>query len=179
MSLLMDYQNRAWGHDPEESLTLQIDNRSNDWVIFPDEDGSVTITRYCGNELNIRIPSIIEDKKVKGFEGYIASLKLSIFHHHKNFVRKVTIEDGIEFIGERAFLECPKLRSVVIPGSVREIHQEAFSGCSKLTSVNIPAETTMIGDAAFENCPNLTIQSPKGSYAIDYAKKNNIKFLEI
>lgn len=35
---------------------------------------------------------------------------------------------------------------------------------------------TEIDKRAFDGCPNLTIHAPAGSYAEQYAKKNNIPF---
>ena len=36
-----------------------------------------------------------------------------------------------------------------------------------------------IWEDAFENCPNLVIKAPEGSYAIEFAKENGLKFEEI
>ena len=82
-------------------------------------------------------------------------------------------------IGERAFLQCRKLKSVAIPKSVKKLGMESFYLCKNLTSAEIPENVTEIGVAAFNNCPNLVIHSTKGANAIEYAKENGIKYVEI
>lgn len=105
-------------------------------------------------------------------------MRLSVFFPHKDLVKSINIEDGIEVIAERAFLECRNLKTVLIPATLTEIGREAFSGCCSLVSLMIPAGVTKIGSNAFEGCSSLTIQAPEGSYAIDYARENKIKYVE-
>lgn len=50
---------------------------------------------------------------------------------------------------------------------------------STLESVTLGENITFIWKDAFKNCPNLMIKAPKGSYAIEYAKENGLKFEEI
>ena len=66
------------------------------------------------------------------------------------------IPQGIESIGEWAFLGCTALTSVTIPGSVTSIGDFAFAGCTGLTSVTIPDGVTSIGVRAFHYCTALT-----------------------
>ena len=61
---------------------------------------------------------------------------------------------------------------------MKEIGKDAFSGCRSLVSVVILDDVKEIGDAAFGDCPNLVIHAPKGSNAIEHARKSNIKFME-
>ena len=50
---------------------------------------------------------------------------------------------------------------------------------SKLEKVTLGEKINYIWEDAFENCPNLVIKAPEGSYAIEYAKENSLKFEEI
>ncbi len=68
----------------------------------------------------------------------------------------VTIPESVQFIENRAFDNCPNLKSVVIPNGVQSIFEYTFWGCSSLTSVTIPESVTSIGDGAFQNCSSLT-----------------------
>ena len=45
-----------------------------------------------------------------------------------------------------------------------------------LTSVTIPGNVTRIGDGAFEGCNMPTLTISHGSYANEYAIKNNIPY---
>ena len=40
-------------------------------------------------------------------------------------------------------------------------------------------EDVYFGFEVFKNCPDITIKAPEGSSAIEYAKKNGLKFEEI
>ena len=96
-------------------------------------------------------------------------------------VRYVTFEQGskLETIGNGAFANCKKLRSVTLPANpitiegyafinttyssfainlenVVSLGQYAFSG-SYISTVNLAADKVVIGDAAFYLCPNLSI----------------------
>jgi hypothetical protein len=248
LALLLSYQNKTSRRKNLPALGLEHDNSQKDWLTHVNEDESLTIIKYLGKDLDIIIPAIINGMKVKSIEGHLGSLKVSAFFPHEIPVQTIVIDEGIEVIGERAFLECRNLKSVVIPKSVMRIGKDAFSGCvnlasvvipesvaeiseqaficcssitsliisegvniiengafiyctsltslripstvsrigngcfrecANLTSIIIPKEVTSIGWLAFDECKNLVIESPKGSYAIDYAKKNVIKYLEM
>ena len=58
------------------------------------------------------------------------------------------------------------------------IGPKAFAN-TKLESVTLGEKIDYIWEDAFENCPNLVIKAPEGSYVIEYAKENGLKFEEI
>ena len=60
--------------------------------------------------------------------------------------------------------------------TVTSIGYGAFAGCTFLTSVSIPDSVTSIGDSAFYYCFILTLTVPRNSYALEYAKTNNIPY---
>lgn len=82
-------------------------------------------------------------------------------------------------IYKSAFLDCSNLSSVVFDGYVSTIDDYAFMNCSNLTSIMFTKGIKEIGKDAFKGCSNLIIRAPKGSYAIEYARKNDIRFEEI
>ena len=88
----------------------------------------------------------------------------------------VSIPDSVTSIGDYAFFWCSSLTSVSIPDSVTSIGDNAFTWCKSLTSVSIPNSVTAIDGSAFAGCSNLTLTIPRNSYALDYAKTNNIPY---
>ena len=66
------------------------------------------------------------------------------------------IRNGIGLkIGENAFKDQVKMKSVTIPATVTSIDAQAFAGCTKLTSIDIPASVTSIGTNPFAGCTGL------------------------
>lgn len=64
-------------------------------------------------------------------------------------------------IGEEAFANNTRLRSVKLPVGVSVIRMNAFAGCTQLTEVTLPVLLETIEDGAFSNCPALaTINIP-------------------
>ena len=81
----------------------------------------------------------------------------------------VTIPNSVIYIGDRAFGDCTRLRSIIIPNSVTRIGHKAFAGCTRLRSIIIPNSVTWIGDWAFSHCTGLTsITIPNSVTRIGY-----------
>ena len=92
------------------------------------------------------------------------------------YLKKITLSAKIKIIGESLFYGS-HLEYVIIPNGVSEIGDYAF-GYSRNVYVSIPQSVKAIGDDAFFECGNPTIEGKKGSYAEEYANKNNIRFVE-
>lgn len=71
------------------------------------------------------------------------------------------IPDGIEIIGQKAFLGRQGLANLVIPASLKEIQANAFEGCTSLASVTFhpTGSLTTLGDYVFKDCSALTIST--------------------
>ena len=92
-------------------------------------------------------------------------------------IKKVVVPESLVSIVENTFSDCDKLEIVVIGGKVEEIGTEAFKNCGSLETVVIPDSVTAISDDAFKNAnEDMVIYCNEGSYAEEYAVKNNIKY---
>ena len=139
---------------------------------YTDAGTSITITK-CSSAAagEISIPATIVGKPVTRIENNA--------FEDRNAITKVTIPQGVNYIGYWAFQSCDNLATVVIPSSVTEIGSwgfshcpvlvsvtfpanltrmgiDVFSGCHSLQTVTIPAMLTSIGDGSFSNCNSLT-----------------------
>ncbi|MCL2190991.1 MAG: leucine-rich repeat domain-containing protein [Treponema sp.] len=115
---------------------------------------SLMITRYLGNNRDVRIPPRIRNLPVTHIgEGAFARSNLT----------NVTIPNSVTHIGNSAFMQNP-LSSVTIPDSVTSIGNRAFARNERLSSVTIPNSVTSIGDEAFLNTNLTRIVIPGGTH---------------
>jgi hypothetical protein len=115
--------------------------------INDDDDFSVAIAGYVGKDSHVIIPKCIQNFHVKAIDE-IAFLSSSI--------KKVTIEQGVTFIGNTAFFDCTELTDVELPDGLLKIDYEAFLGCKKLAKIRFPESLLSIGSHAFGGCEKLT-----------------------
>ncbi len=88
---------------------------------------------------------------------------------------------NVKEIGNNAFYNLEKIRSIAFPESLEEIGSKAFSDCKNLLTVSLPNKLKAIGSEAFYNCDKLEdFQIPE---SIEYlgerfvSKNNTIKKL--
>ena len=68
--------------------------------------------------------------------------KIIIPYSHNNKI--------VEYIGQRAFLNCKEIYEVEIRARIKEIHNAAFMGCINLKYINIPSTCTFLGNSSFD-----------------------------
>ena len=116
-----------------------------EWDISENRDGSVIAKwNYKGKTLRI-----LGNGKMKSLNGSSKYLK------YNRLIEHVTIEKGITNIGQSAFSNCIKIKSISLPNSIKEIEIKAFSGCMNLERIEIPNSVLRIGTSVFEGCNNL------------------------
>ncbi|MCR5608444.1 MAG: leucine-rich repeat protein [Lachnospiraceae bacterium] len=88
-------------------------------------------------------------------------------------ISEIIFPTSIETIGNNAFSNCSKLKSIVLPEGITSIGSSAFYA-SAIESIKLPSTLTQIQEEAFENCKNLkTIEIPDsvtsiGTRAFEY-----------
>ncbi len=90
-------------------------------------NNEVTITGYTGSEVDIEIPSEIEEYPVK----HIADKAF----YQRFEIQSVVIPEGIVSIGDNAFSHCTKITSITLSGGVASIGNGAFDGCTALADI--------------------------------------------
>lgn len=66
----------------------------------------------------------------------------------------ITIPESVSSIGEDAFWDCHKLKSITL-GSITKVNMCTFLGCINLENIVIPDTVTIIDVQAFQDCYNL------------------------
>ena len=89
---------------------------------------------------------------------------------------KITLCAGIKSIGDHAF-SGSFIREMVIPEGVEHIGGYAFELCAEMQSITLPASLRSIGEDAFLDCPALVLSVAEGSYALQYAKENELQYI--
>ena len=99
---------------------------------------------------DVTIPSTVT---FKGKELAVTAIG-DDFVKEDNNITSITISNGVQKIGNRAFYKCSNLSTIIIPKSVVEIKEETFKGCDKIVDVNALGVETL-GKSAFEECSSL------------------------
>ena len=86
----------------------------------------------------------------------ITALGVEAFWNCGSYLTAITLPDGLESIGDKAFYSCSSLTAIDIPSSVTSIGTSAFNGCTSLEAVTLLEGLQSIGVAAFRNCSALT-----------------------
>lgn len=106
-------------------------------------DGSITITRYFGNDIIMELPASIN--------GYQVT-RIGVWAFKGCSIRKLILPEGLTTIEDKAFHSCGALRIVDFPDSLESIGAYAFNNCFKLSYIKLPDNVTVIGDNAFSGC---------------------------
>ena len=152
------------------SLTsINVDSNNEEYM----SDEGVLYTK--DKKTLIQYPSKKDGTKYIIMQG-VASIGNSAFKYCNNLTN-ITIPDSVTRIENYAFDSCINLTSITIPNSVTSIGKYVFEDCRSLTNIAIPDSVTSIGDHAFYKCDSLSVLCKSNSYAEQYAKENNIKYV--
>lgn len=70
-------------------------------------------------------------------------------------LESVILNDGLEYIGDWAFMDCTSISEMIIPDSVKEIGKSAFYNCEALADVVLPQKLEVISENMFVGCSSL------------------------
>lgn len=106
---------------------------------------------------NITLPAIFP------YERKISDRAFAGLQNLEN-VEFLTIDgrSAVTSIGDSAFADCPKLKSVILPDSITKMGEGTFWGCSSLENVNIPSGLEEIPDYTFCESGITQIEIPEG-----------------
>lgn len=87
-------------------------------------------------------------------------------------LKTIKIPDSVTYIGEYAFYRCTNLESIILPEGLTEIGSNAFDSCESLKSIELPSSLKTIGEYAFTYSGLETVEVPEGVTTI----KRNVFF---
>lgn len=127
------------------------------------------------------IPSNVEyiGQGHKGFANNCQNLQAINVSNDNPFFSSI---DGILFDkSKNVLIRCPvgKNGYYVVPDTVTEMAYDAFSNCIYIKGILIPDSVKEISFMAFDgHSDDLVVWGNTGSYACEYAKQNNLKFMD-
>lgn len=78
------------------------------------------------------------------------------------------IGDGVQLLGDRAFMKCEKLVAAELPDSLTEMGVSAFAYCGELAEIHIPGSVKRLPRMAFKGCAKLVkVEIGEGVEIID------------
>ncbi|MCL2720810.1 MAG: leucine-rich repeat protein [Treponema sp.] len=142
-------------------IGFSVFSQSESDFTYIEENGTITIIGYTGEEKNIVIPGRIRNVLVTTIGACVFSnnqltrviipdsvTSIGMGAFCNNQLTGITIGNSVTYIGEEAFAD-NKLTSITIPNSVIWIGDDAFAS-NRLTNVTIPNSVTYIGNGAFD-----------------------------
>lgn len=78
------------------------------------------------------------------------------------------------YVDDEAFVGNSTIQAVVAPDGLQVIGTRAFADCANLKCITLPDSVSYIAEDAFENTPDVVIFASVGSYAWQWAEKQDI-----
>jgi len=137
------------------------------------DDGTLAVTRYDGEDMDVSIPIDYDNKSVK-------NIAQSAFKGSE--IESVTMPDGLKEIDGYAFALCKNLNIVNIPEGVTDIGENAFFATFALTEIELPKSLETLGINAFNASALTEIVIPEnvknvGEYA--FADCSNLEEIKV
>lgn len=137
--------------------------------------GIKKINHSTFENINYALSEITLPASVKEIEDF------SFSHHH---IKKITLNEGLEKIGQYAFATTENLESITLPSTVKYIEDKAFSK-SGISFIKLNEGLEEIGAMAFSETPNLksitipsSVRKIGGSAFKNSAVGTNVKIAE-
>ena len=122
------------GFHPNMELTYQI----------VDDTAIITGYRFTGEDAfdHLALPSTLEGYPVTAIIDYAFSFCWQV-------LESITVPEGVTYIGEGAFSECPNITRITLPDSLQVVGDGAFAGSSNLSEFDLPAGVFQRGEGLF------------------------------
>lgn len=158
---------------------ISADENSYDFEYTVLDDGTIEITAYLGNAVNLTIPSKID--------GYTVSSIGSMAIFDNDTIESITVPGTVKTLTNQAIDSCDSLKQVILEEGVESLLWIAIVDCPALEKVVIPQSVTFIDEYAIgygisskggteEKVGNPVIYGYENSAAQKYAAEYGISF---
>lgn len=119
------------------------------------------------------VPGGVEIQGFNGFEG-VGALVIPNTIQGKPVVsigqealrgthfERVILPQSVQYIGNKAFYDCPNLRGILLPQNLKSIKAESFQGCENLKNIVIPKTLQTLKEWAFAGSGIKNVLIPAG-----------------
>lgn len=143
------------------------------------DDGSITITGYNGNDTDVIIPQEIEGKSVTAIGDYA-------FYFCKNIIN-VKIPDSVTSVGDAPFIGCEKIQKISIGKNFTRINNsenditQLFIGCDSLAEIIVDPDNDAFSseNGVLFDKEKTTILFCSRNKVGDYSIPNSVKSIGI
>ncbi|MDO5137436.1 MAG: leucine-rich repeat protein [Oscillospiraceae bacterium] len=148
------------------SITVEDDNTvysSIDGVVYS-RNGKTLEAYPSGRDGHFSIPKEVQEIGYSAFSGCKKLTGISIPENVTEIgdiafaltgLSEVAIPSSVDYIGERAFINCRRLEKVIIEAPISTLKSKTFSGCPKLETIYLPESLLKIEKFAFFDCISL------------------------
>ena len=137
----------------------------------------ITIYQYDGYDVDINVPSTIDNKTVIGF-------LYNCFYIGENWsgikIQRISLPDSVTSLGTETFNNLKNLLEVNIPVNITELDLNVFKGCNNLKKINIAEKNTKFSSdygVLFNKDKTNLIRCPPGKSGI-YTAPSALKTVE-
>lgn len=136
-----------------------IKSTDGDWTYDENSDGTITVTKYNGENETVTVPAEIDGHSV---------YELDSTFNFNSIVKSITVSDGIKDL-RQTFWGCSNLETVNLPDSIENIYRYTFGGCSSLKELQIGKNVSYIsGDDYYNsNFEKISVDEENQYYSTD------------
>lgn len=136
----------------------------NQWMSgCPSEWPESRLAAYCSGEW-----TLFSDAPQMAVQGFITEQFTGIG------LPQVKLPASTFYVDDEAFVGNSTIQAVVAPDGLQVIGTRAFADCANLKCITLPDSVSHIAEDAFENTPDVVIFASVGSYAWQWAEKQDI-----
>ena len=131
--------------------------RFGDFTYEPLEDGTVSVTRYSGDDRELTVPAVMDCRRV-------SAVRSGTFTDCDDIV-SLSFSEGTEVLESDAVNRCGSLELVTLPASMKSIEDSQFTGCPMLKEIKVDpgnTEYTMLDNVLFSVRDGMLLCYPQG-----------------